>query len=97
MEIIKASRNADKPILAEAPFSISQTKEPLEEAGIKVIPVFIQEHPDVITKRYVDREGKAIPKGHLTRQQTYKVRAHEYGAFQGTSEQVLKHLKEIKR
>lgn len=45
--------------------------------------------------RYEAREGKPIPKGHLTRIQTYLDRADELGAFMGTSEQVLTHLKTL--
>lgn len=90
-----ASAESSLPILAEAPFSISQIKGPLEEDGFQVEPVFIQEHPDTITGRYRAREKKDIPKGHLTRQQTYAQRADAWGSFKGTSEQVLKHLKEV--
>jgi adenylate kinase family enzyme len=93
-EILKRAEKTDKPILCEAPFSISQLKEPLEKAGIDVIPVFIQELPHTIRTRYWQREKKDIPNGHLTRQNTYAQRAKEWGAFQGTSEEVLKHLKE---
>jgi polyphosphate kinase 2 (PPK2 family) len=94
-EIIKAATNSDKPVLAEAPFSISQTKDPLEAHGIKVIPVFIAEDPEVITERYKNREKKPIPKGHLTRQQTYAQRAKQWKAFSGTSGEVLEHLKKV--
>lgn len=94
-EIKKASAKSALPILAEAPFSISQIKGPLEEDGYEVTPVFIQEDPDTITRRYQSREKKDIPKGHLTRQQTYAQRAQAWGSFKGTSEQVLKHLKEV--
>lgn len=51
-EILKAAEGADKPLLIEAPFSISQIKEPLERAGLEIIPVFIQELPLTIRTRY---------------------------------------------
>jgi hypothetical protein len=92
-EILNRSKSATKPLLIEAPFSISQIKDPLEQMGFKITPVFIQEQPQVITDRYRARERKDIPKGHLTRQETYKQRAQEWKAFQGTSSQVLEHLK----
>lgn len=92
-EIIARSQNATKPLLIEAPFSISQIKDPLERAGFQITPVFIQEDPKVISDRYMAREKKEIPKGHLTRQETYRQRANEWGAFRGTSTQVLEHLK----
>jgi hypothetical protein len=93
--ILDAAKETEKPILCEAPFSISQLKEPLEKAGIDVIPVFIQELPHTIRTRYWQREKKDIPNGHLTRQNTYAQRAKEWNAFQGTSGEVLEHLKKI--
>jgi hypothetical protein len=87
-----AADTSDKPILAEAPFSISEIKEPLEKDGIEVRPVFIQEADGMIEARYRYRENKEIPAQHIARQKTYASRAREYGAFSGTSEQVLKHL-----
>lgn len=94
-EIIKAAKTAKKPLLIEAPFSISAIKEPVELAGIKVIPLFIQEKPGVISDRYRRRENKEIPKGHLTRQETYKHKANSWKAFKGTSEEVYNHLKKL--
>lgn len=93
--ILDALKTATKPILAEAPFSISQIKDPLEERGLKVIPVFILEHPHVLHQRYMNREGRNIPQGHLTRQETYRKRAMEWKAFMGTSSDVLKYLQSI--
>jgi hypothetical protein len=93
--ILEKSKNATKPLLIEAPFSISVIKDPLTAAGIDVIPVFIQELPHTIRTRYWQRENKDIPNGHLTRQNTYAQRAKEWGAFQGTSGEVLEHLKKI--
>lgn len=81
---------ADKPILIETPFSVSQFME-----ALPVTPLFIIELPSVTRARYEAREGKPIPKGHLTRIQTYLDRADELGAFMGTSEQVLSHLKTL--
>lgn len=92
-EIVKRSASAKRPLLIEAPFSISQIKDPLEKLGFQIEPVFIQEDLSVITERYLKRENKEIPKGHLTRQQTYNSRAQEWGSFRGTSDQVLEHLK----
>lgn len=91
--ILEVCETAEKPVLTEAPFSISQLKKPLETAGHEVQCVFIMEDPEVIADRYLNREGKAIPKGHLTRQETYRERASEYDSFIGTSEEVLEFLK----
>jgi predicted kinase len=92
-EIVRRSEGAKRPLLLEAPFSISKIKEPLERAGFQITPVFIQEDPRTIGERYQKRENKEIPRGHLTRQETYRQRADEWKAFKGTSDQVLEHLK----
>lgn len=93
--ILKASNESDKPLLIEAPFSISQIKVPLEQANLNVIPIIIKESPLVISRRYQNREKKPIPKGHLTRQNTYAARAIEWGCFTGTTDEILHHLKNI--
>lgn len=95
-DLTDISRGSDKPVLANTPFSVSQPVDALRARGVKVVPVFIIEAPDVLTKRYLKREGKAIPPGHLTRQVTYQTRARELGAFIGTAEQVLKHLETLR-
>lgn len=94
-EILKQAPKAEKPILIEAPFSISQTVEPLEKAGHKITPVFIVETDKVHRDRYVAREKKPIPQGHLTRTRTYLQRARDGKHFYGTSAEVLKHLLSI--
>lgn len=93
--IFDQAPNATRPILLEAPFSISQTMEPLVNAGYSVTPVFIIEEPGIVAERYANREGKPIPQGHLTRMNTYRQRAMEGGHFMGTSAQVFEHLKSI--
>jgi hypothetical protein len=92
-EILEAAETAEKPILTEAPFSIKQTKEPLEEAGEEVECVFIIENDRIVSERYFEREGREIPRGHLSRQETYRQRAEEYGSFIGTSDEVLEYLR----
>ena len=69
--ITEKAQSSSKPILIESPFSISQIKDPLEKEGYIVTPIFIVEPDAVISDRYRAREGKEIPKGHLSRQQTY--------------------------
>jgi hypothetical protein len=83
------------PILIEAPFSVSQIKDPLEKHGRTVTPVFIVEERKTLAERYMRRENKPIPQGHLTRQDTYQRRAIEGGHFRGTSAQILEHLKHV--
>ncbi len=92
----KQARRSPKPVLAETPFSISEIKKPLEDRGIRVVPVFILESEDVTASRYLGRERKAIPQGHLTRINTYRQRAVEMRAAQGTSIEILEHLRNLK-
>lgn len=93
-DIVRLSKWTDnKPILIETPFSMSRILEPLDDHGLKVIPVFIIEKPEVLTKRYEDREGKPYNKGNISRQQTYLNRALEGNYFIGNSDEVLQHLK----
>lgn len=92
MEILRKANNPDKPLLIEAPFSISRTKDPLEAAGHEVIPVFIIEDPQVLSTRYRNRENKQIPQQHLTRMNTFAQRAHDWKSFRGTSDEVLEYL-----
>lgn len=94
-EVLERVKTAPKPLLIETPFSVSKIVEPLNQAGYSVIPVFIIETPNVTAERYLKREGKPIPQGHLTRIETYKQRANELKAFQGTSNEVLSYLKGI--
>lgn len=94
VEAIKA--NADgghKPVLCETPFSMSQIVDPLQAKGFDVEPVFIIEDPETLRERYQAREGKPIPAGHLTRQETYMKRAH---SFFGTSAEVLEYLTQLR-
>lgn len=93
--ILEAAADSKRPLLIEAPFSMSQIMEPLEAEGYKVIPVFIIEDPEVLKARYFAREGRDIPKGHITRMGTYAQRAKAMGGFSGTSAQVLEHLKQV--
>lgn len=95
-EIVKRAKIASKLLLIETPFSISKVVDPLNLAGFSPVPVFIIETPEITSKRYEAREGKPIHQGHLTRIETYKKRAKELKAFQGTSEEVLNYLKGLK-
>lgn len=96
--ILREAPKATKPVLIEAPFSISTIKEPLELQGFEVTPVFIIEEPHILSHRYVNdrnRDGKPLPSGHLTRQRTYLERAKKWGSFVGNSSEVLKHLQTV--
>lgn len=91
--LLRAARNGQKPIIANTPFGVSEIMAEIDQAGGECIPIFVVDNPEVIKARYLARDGKPIPAGHLTRNQTYMKRAHNLGAFMGTGEQVLKHLR----
>lgn len=93
--IVKAAKTSERPLLIEAPFSVSDIVSKLFSAGHRATPVYIVEDPSKLAKRYMERDGKTIPTGHLTRMRTYADRAKEQKAFSGTSDQVLAHLREI--
>lgn len=95
-ELSRSAQSGDRPILANTPFGLSEIMNSLQDQRISVKPVFIIESNHILRNRYMSRERKEIPTGHLTRQQTYLDRAKELRAFVGTSEQVLKHLEEVK-
>lgn len=103
--ILKEAPTSDKPVLIEAPFSVSAIREPLEKAGYTVVPFYIIEDEKTHSQRYIEREkreGRWSPEkhkhlaGHLTRTQTYLARAKEHGDFYGTSAEVLQYLKDLK-
>lgn len=95
--IIERSKSATKPLLAEAPFSVSQTQVPLEQKGFRVFPVYLFEEEAELRRRWTERGNvsDATVRGHLTRQRTYRERARETGAFIGNSAQVLRHLQDF--
>lgn len=94
-EILDSSKASDKPVITEVPFAERELRTNIEAQGIRVIPIFVVEEPDVVQKRYETREKKPIPKAALSRAKTIVNRAKEWHAFYGTSDEVLKHLKDI--
>lgn len=87
--------DSEGPFLIEAPFSISKIKDPLENAGHKVIPIFIIEHEQTLTNRWDERQTPHKARGgHLTRQETYKFRANAWNAYSGNSTAVLQYLED---
>jgi len=93
--LLEAAKIAEKPVLTECPFAERVLRDALEARGIEVIPIFVVEKPSVCATRYLRREGKPIPQAARTRAATIGDRAKEWGAFSGTSDEVLAHLKEI--
>lgn len=93
--IVDACRNSQKPVLADCPFAERALRDRLEAKGIAVTPVFIVERAQVVKKRYEAREKKPFPKQFLTRAINIEDRVHEWHCFGGTSDEVLKHLREL--
>lgn len=93
--ILEEAPSATKPILIECPFSVSEVVGPLEAAGYTVKQIYIVPEPEVAAVQYWRREGRPIPKGHLTRLETYRQRAAQVGTFAGDSSQVLEYLKSV--
>lgn len=92
-EIAKKFQSTSKPVVADCPFGERFLRDKLESLGVSVEPIFIVEKPEVVKKRYEEREGKPIPQAHLTRAKSILTRANEWGAFFGTSEEVANYLK----
>jgi hypothetical protein len=92
-QLMRAAESADKPILAETPFSMSRIMEPLERRGYHVRPIFV--FADELLLKTIWDSRSTPPnarRGHLTRQETYKSRVHDHAAFHGDSTAVLNHL-----
>lgn len=94
--LFKAAENDRRPLITESPFGERIVRERLEAEGMKVTPVFVVEDPDLVAKRYQEREGKPLPKSAFTRAGSIRKRAEEWGATFGTSAEILKHLSELK-
>jgi gluconate kinase len=88
--LINKSRTSIRPIITECPFAERVLREQLELHSIKVHPIFVVEDPEIIKKRYENRENKRIPKNNLTRAVSIVNRAKEWNAPMGTSTEVLK-------
>jgi hypothetical protein len=92
--IFAAAAKSTKPLLIETPFSMSKILEPLRGGGRNVVPVFIVDSEPRLRARWRERGiGESTQRGHLTRQETFRLRAHELGAFAGTADEVLEHLR----
>lgn len=94
--ILEEARKSKKPLITESPFGERLLKERLEAEGMTVHPYFVIEKPEVVQKRYLEREKKELPKNALTRATTIVQRADEWKAPRGTSEQILTMLKEFR-
>lgn len=92
-KIVYAAQGS-KPVIVDCPFAERDFRTKLESLGLSVVPVFIVEKPEVVNRRYRQREGKEASKATLTRANTIMNKAHEWRAYFGTSEEVLNHLRD---
>lgn len=90
--IVRIDETSEKPLLIESPFSVSTLKASLDVHRAKYEIVFVDVEPELARERYLIREHKIIPQGHLTRIQTYRTRAKEMSCFIGDSAKVLDYL-----
>jgi hypothetical protein len=93
--LVLAARRAKGPILTEAPFDETRLRARLEAQGVRVVPVFVIEDTELISGRYMAREGKKPAPGVLKRAEGLKNKAKEWNGFSGTSEEVLNELKRL--
>lgn len=91
--VAHAAFSQPKPIITECPFGERIVRENLKDMGFDVVPVFVAEDPNLIAMRYFQRERKPIRKEAYTRASKIIERANDWGAYYGTSQQVLDHLK----
>lgn len=93
---VLSEKDNGKPFITECPFGERVLKSQLEWAGFKVRPYFVYEKPFTVYKRFIEREGKEPSKAVMTRAATIKKRIDEWKAPHGSSEELLKMLKETK-
>lgn len=93
--VLRASIVSEKPIITECPFGERVQRGSLEVLGIVVKPFFVVERPEIVAKRYYDREKKTLPQNALTRASTIINRAYEWGCPWGTAKEILEKLKAI--
>lgn len=92
--IVRIDATSEKPLLIESPFSVSQLQAALDAHKANYEIVFVDVEPGVAKDRYLKRENKPIPQGHLTRIETYRQRAKELNCFIADSASVLSYLLE---
>lgn len=91
--LTRTARQSKKPVLSEVPFGETRLRAELQARGVEVRTVFVVEKPEVVATRYRQREGRDVAQGVLTRASRLRDKANEWGAFAGTSDEVLEHLK----
>lgn len=90
-ELVAAAGMASRPVLAEAPFRMSVLWKELEDAGLTVHAYFIREPEELIALRYLEREGKPIPKQHLSNYR--RLLADDRPWIVGSQQEILERLR----
>lgn len=90
--IVNIALGSNKPIITEVPFAERPLRDALQSLGFDIFPVFVIEDAEVVSQRYLAREGKPIQKSAYTRASTIIKRAEEWGSPHGTSQEVLEYL-----
>ncbi len=94
--IVNASRAGGRPVICDVPFSMSMVTVPLGDAGVPMKAVYLIEDVNHLLLRWHERKTKqSAQDGHLTRQQTYQLRAMTSDAPCGTSDEMLEYLSRI--
>lgn len=91
----QAIAKGEKNLIVDCPFDERTLRSQVEMYGFEVIPIFIVENLGTISARYQQREGKRPTKNILTRARTIMNKVVEWNAVYGTSEEILKHFKEL--
>ena len=92
-ELLKAAGRGGKAVLTEAPFGETRLRDALTAAGVRVEAVFIAESPATLARRLQEREGRELSRDVLARAARIHEKASRWGAFAGTSDEVLRYLR----
>lgn len=90
--IVKQYKDTTSFVVADCPLGISEIMNELLRSKVPVTLCAIIEAPEVVTLRYFQREGKSIPKQHLSRIKTIVDRCIQYKGVRGTSQQILEYI-----
>jgi dephospho-CoA kinase len=90
--LVMEAQRADRPLITEAPFGERELREKLIQAGLNVRVLFVNEPPEVLAKRFLQREQRPIDRAALSRAAGIARRAAEWGCFVGSSAEVLAEL-----
>lgn len=91
----RIAAQGNKDVIIDCPFAERELRDELIAQGLRVVPMFIVEPPNLVAKRYAQREGKPASQSTLTRALTIIDRANEWNAKMCTSTAMLLYLREL--